>query len=121
MARSAHSLTRYSERFLILFGGMTRSPKLETFEDVFLFDTVNEEWIPLETDSGLQGPPQSRLDHNVVLVPLLSRNADGVSERNMKISCSADNSEEKSCILLYGGMSANHVYNDLYELVLDEI
>lgn len=119
-ARSAHTLTTYVERYLILFGGMTRSPKLQTFEDVFLFDTQTEEWMPLPISAEPPGPPESRLDHNVTLVPLLSRGKDGVSDRSMKISDSSESGKDTSCLLMYGGMSANHVFNDVYELILDK-
>jgi hypothetical protein len=120
-ARSAHTLTPYLQRYLILFGGMTRSPKLKTFEDAFLFDTQTEEWMTLPIVAEPPGPPESRLDHNMTLVPLLSRAADGVSDRAMKISASAESSEDKSCLLMYGGMSTNHVFNDVYELILDKV
>jgi hypothetical protein len=99
---------------------MTRCPKLQTFEDVFLFDTQTEEWMALPIAAEPPGPPESRLDHNVTLVPLLSRAADGVSDRAMKISASEESGKDKSCLLMYGGMSANHVFNDVYELILDK-
>ena len=119
-ARSAHSMTPYLDRFLVLFGGMTRSPKLQTFEDVFLFDTKSEEWHSLEVSATPPGPPESRLDHNIALVPRLSRNSDGISDRFLKISSDQDKNDNKDCLLLYGGMSANHVFNDLFELIIDK-
>lgn len=100
---------------------MTRSPKLQTFEDVFLFDTETEEWMTLPIAAAPPGPPESRLDHNVTIVPFLSRAADGVSERAMKISSSLEARDDTTCLLMYGGMSANHVFNDVYELILDKV
>jgi hypothetical protein len=108
-ARVAHSFTfMNSSHCGILFGGMSRSPKLTTFDDVYLYDVLNASWTLLDAIAMPPGPPEARLDHDACIIPLYKRDAEGsVLEKTRGES-----------LVIFGGMSMTTVFNDVFVLTL---
>jgi N-acetylneuraminic acid mutarotase len=107
LERAAHSLTLFNDSQMILFGGLSRAPKLVAFDDVHVLDPTLLTWSKLDIPAMPPGPPQGRLDHSTVLVPFEQRDKEGVSTVN--------DTNQKS-LFLFGGMSPQALYNDLFEL-----
>jgi hypothetical protein len=119
----AHTATFIDSENLVVFGGMTRHPKLSAFDDIFVLNVVSKEWKQLEPAVVPPGGPGARLDHDACLVPTTLRRADGVSENYKKLTDGANLDQEhvnKASILVFGGMNIGAIHNDVYELVLEK-
>lgn len=123
-ARVAHTTTYIGESFLVVFGGMTRSPKLVTYDDIFVLNLQTKEWSRIDAAAAPPGPPGTRLDHDICLVPRLVRTEDGISVDLNRIADGSDSIKSPKdlsawSLLLYGGMNIGNVFNDTFELCLD--
>jgi hypothetical protein len=94
---------------------MTRSPKLEIHNALFILDFKLLTWTKLELNH--EHVPTPRLDHDVCLVPLLERKDNGISVNVNRVTATSEAAPATSySLFLFGGMDTKKVLNDLHEL-----
>ena len=123
MAHTATLLEK--EECIMMYGGMQSTPKVITFEDVYVLDLKSMEWKKMDVFCPEPHFIAARLDHDAALIPLVKRRKDGISDDLNKIpsidhmesmDSNSTHSHEENCILVFGGMNTNGIMNDVFEL-----
>ncbi|KAI8824550.1 uncharacterized protein EV422DRAFT_492944 [Fimicolochytrium jonesii] len=113
--RSGHSATVNRDKIYV-YGGLTRTPKTQAFEDVYVFETVHTVWTKLDPASLPPGPPGARLGHDACAIteyaPLIGSMADAdPSNTTAQIAITA-----KDAMVVFAGMDLGGMYNSVYLL-----